>query len=233
MNKTCSKCKKEYLISQFFREKRRKDGLSCTCKPCSYIHLKKYKSTQKGKDVQKRYYIKNKQKIIEFQKKYHRGDRWKLYLKKYRELKSAQNPKIKKVPDSFQTIKDKRNAYRREYRRKKRIDDVYYRLVTSLRKRLHMVIKGNQKSGSAIKDLGCTISELKLYIEAQFKEGMSWSNYGYYTWHIDHRKPLASFNLDDREQFLQAVHYTNLQPMWWRENILKSNKYQLSINDYD
>lgn len=39
-------------------------------------------------------------------------------------------------------------------------------------------------------------------------------------------KPLSSFNLSDRQEFLQACHYTNLQPLWAKENISKSNKYK-------
>jgi hypothetical protein len=68
------------------------------------------------------------------------------------------------------------------------------------------------KAGSAVRDLGCTIPELMVYLEARFQEGMSWENYG--AWHLDHIKPLVLFDLTDREQFLQAAHYTNLQPLW-------------------
>jgi hypothetical protein len=51
---------------------------------------------------------------------------------------------------------------------------------------------------------------------------MSWANYG--EWHIDHKTPLSSFNLQDREQFLKAVHYTNLQPLWALDNLRKNDK---------
>ena len=57
---------------------------------------------------------------------------------------------------------------------------------------------------------------------------MSWSNYG--EWHIDHIIPLSSFDLMDREQFLEAVNYRNLQPMWADDNRKKSNKYEYYQN---
>ena len=66
--------------------------------------------------------------------------------------------------------------------------------------------------------------EFKMYIEGQFKDGMTWNNWSLKGWHLDHKIPLAFFDLTDREQLLHAVHYTNLQPMWAKENIRKSNK---------
>ncbi len=76
----------------------------------------------------------------------------------------------------------------------------------------------------AVPLLGCTLAELAAHIEKQFQSWMSWENYGYKTWHIDHIKPLARFDLTDPEQVKQAFHYTNLRPLHWRENISKGAK---------
>ena len=86
---------------------------------------------------------------------------------------------------------------------------------------MKMAIKNNQKIGSAIKDLGCSVDQLKVYIESKLLSGMSWNNYALHGWHLDHIRPLASFDLSDPEQFKQAVHYTNLQPMWAVDNLKK------------
>jgi len=88
-----------------------------------------------------------------------------------------------------------------------------------LRTRLIVALRGEYKAGSAIRDLGCTIAEFREYIAAQFQPGMSWANHG--EWHLDHRKPLAAFDLTDRNQFLTAVHYTNYQPLWAADNLSK------------
>ena len=78
-----------------------------------------------------------------------------------------------------------------------------------------------EKLTKEAKDLGCTIKELKIYLESKFQPGMTWENHGRFGWHIDHEVPLSSFDLTDREQFLKACHYTNLQPLWWNENLSK------------
>ena len=89
---------------------------------------------------------------------------------------------------------------------------------------MRQAIKGNSKQGSAIKLLGCSISELKFYLEGKFQEGMSWDNWKSDGWHIDHAIPLAYYDLQDKNQLALACHYTNLQPLWAKENISKGAK---------
>lgn len=113
------------------------------------------------------------------------------------------------------------NAKWREIRQRRMREDVKYRLSVALRRRLYMAVKGRHRSGTAIDELGCSIEELKQHLEAQFKEGMSWENWGRYGWHIDHIMPLSSFNLTDPAQVKAACHYTNLQPLWAEENLRK------------
>ena len=76
--------------------------------------------------------------------------------------------------------------------------------------------------GSAVRDLGCTIDELKRHLEAKFQPGMSWENYG--KWHIDHKVAISKFDLTDLEQLKIACNYMNLQPLWAADNIRKSNR---------
>lgn len=104
-------------------------------------------------------------------------------------------------------------------------NDVLYKLRTALRLRSTAAIKGNYKSGSAVRDLGCSIGDFKLYLESKFQPGMTWENHTQYGWHIDHIKPLSSFDLTDRKQFLEACHYTNLQPLWAKDNLSKGSNW--------
>lgn len=93
------------------------------------------------------------------------------------------------------------------------------RMVSNVRKRLKDFIKG--KLGS-LAHVGCTRKQLFTYIESRFTERMSWDNYG--EWHIDHIRPLCSFDFNDRTQIPIANHFTNLQPLWAIDNIKKGGK---------
>jgi hypothetical protein len=108
--------------------------------------------------------------------------------------------------------------------RVRRHTDLNYKLKIVLRNRLKAAIKNSQKTGSAVRDLGCSIDFLKTHLESKFQPGMSWGNYGFDGWHIDHIIPLSAFNLTDREQLLKACHYTNLQPLWKDDNFDKGSK---------
>ncbi|RWM27933.1 MAG: hypothetical protein EOR77_30910 [Mesorhizobium sp.] len=107
------------------------------------------------------------------------------------------------------------------YQQIRREQDVYFCIRSNLRRRINRAIQNGHKRGSAVSDLGCSIPEFKTYIESKFLPGMSWDNWAQDTWHLDHVKPLASFDLTDREQFLQACHYTNYQPLWAVDNLKK------------
>jgi hypothetical protein len=114
-------------------------------------------------------------------------------------------------------------AARRARRAKQRLlTDPNYVLSVSLRDRLRKALKGI-RTGSAIRSLGCSIEDLKLFIESRWQPGMSWANYGH-VWHLDHIRALALFDLTDSEQFAQAVHYTNIQPLDTATHRVKTNE---------
>ena len=102
--------------------------------------------------------------------------------------------------------------------------DVNFHLSLLLRNRLASVRRGG-KSGSAVRDLGCTLQHLALHLELLWDDGMTWENLKNRPggWVIDHIRPVASFDLADRVQFLAACHFTNLQPMWHEDNGRKSD----------
>jgi hypothetical protein len=123
---------------------------------------------------------------------------------------------------------DKVKARLRDWQKEKLATDVVYKLKAYLRRRLCKVVRGELRGGSAIRDLGCLPTELKAWLEARFLPGMTWENYGP-VWHVDHKKPLASFDLTDRNQFLEACHYTNLQPLFAEDNRKKSGPRRRTV----
>jgi hypothetical protein len=105
--------------------------------------------------------------------------------------------------------------------------DIQFVISERLRGRLRRALKNGRNNGatkvvSAIELVGCTPEQLIAHLQAQLKDGMTWENYG--DWHIDHIRPCNSFDLQDTEQQKTCFHFTNLQPLWGRENILKGDK---------
>lgn len=121
--------------------------------------------------------------------------------------------------------RDKINAYsRRRFAGSPRL-----RISSITKHRIWEVVRqksGRKKVSKPFQLLGCDKEFLVRWIEGQFKPGMSWSNYGQYGWHIDHIRPCVSFDLTDLEQQKICFHYTNLQPLWWRENLSKHAKWK-------
>jgi hypothetical protein len=97
-------------------------------------------------------------------------------------------------------------------------------LLHNLRSRLNHTLENGTKSKRTLELLGCTVEHLRKHLESKFKEGMTWDNYGFYGWHVDHIIPCDKFDLINPKQQEQCFHYTNLQPLWAEENFKKGNK---------
>ena len=131
------------------------------------------------------------------------------YARKVIEEKGEQWKKVRKRNAEY--IKDRLNS------------DDDYRLTHNLRTRLNRALKQYKasKRTSVTKLIGCSIEELRAHLENQFVDGMTWENWTRDGWHIDHIKPIASF---DRPDDPDCWHYTNLQPLWASENMSKGSK---------
>ena len=102
-------------------------------------------------------------------------------------------------------------------------EDDAYRLTHNLRTRLNQALKTRPKSTSVTTLIGCSIQELAKHLEDQFEEGMSWDNWTRDGWHIDHIRPIASFEDPDDPE---CWHYSNLQPLWGEDNLRKSDTWE-------
>lgn len=136
----------------------------------------------------------------------------------YRKKKAIRQSERWRTDSEYRVDQARRQRGRAKERYK---TDINFKLSRILRVRLNEALKNSHKSGSAVEDLGCSITEFKIYIQMQFQPGMSWNNWTTDGWHIDHKIPLSAFDLSDSTQLKKATHYTNLQPMWAVDNIKK------------
>jgi hypothetical protein len=153
----------------------------------------------------------------EFQKQKCKADGLRYHCKSCRAIKAHKH---------YEQNKEKILAKNYEYSKNRLKEDICFKLTRDLRCRLNSALKNSQKTGSAVKDLGCSIEAFKAYIESLWKPGMNWDNHAHTGWHIDHIKPLSKFTLTNENELKEACHYTNLQPLWYNENMSKGGKYE-------
>ncbi len=111
-----------------------------------------------------------------------------------------------------------------KYRKKRRAQDPDFLIKCKIRTRICMALKNKKvkKSLKTVDLIGCSYEFLRMHIERQFKHGMCWNKK--HSFHIDHIRPLSSFDLTDPEQLKNACHWTNLQPLYPEENMRKGSK---------
>jgi hypothetical protein len=214
--KKCSKCNTIKEVSDFNRCRKHKDGLQYKCIECEKKTQREWylknKSSHDEKSL-KKYYLnrepnlqysslyreKNKVKISEYQKQY--------YL----------NNKTTKLKQSSNWIK---------YNFK---NDSIFKLKCVTRTLIHKSFKRglngvNVKGKKTEQILGCTIKEFIKHLQSKFKPGMTFENHGQGKgkWNIDHIIPVSSAKTE--EEIYKLNHYTNLQPLWWEENMAKGKR---------
>ncbi len=159
---------------------------------------------------------------------------WKIYKAKHREhiaernkIWQATHRKNRVVASTKWRSKNREraNAYARKYAKEKRQNNPAFGIKMRLYSRMNHAVKSQniRRSNRVGELIGCTIPELMEHIQKQFKPGMAWNNR--HLWHIDHMRPCASFDLTDPEQQRQCFHYTNLQPLWAKDNYSKHDYY--------
>lgn len=124
--------------------------------------------------------------------------------------------------------REKENERKRKYNKIKRKTDIKFRFSQQIRKRIQAALKTQRanKNNTTYELIGCSLIELRKYLESLFTEGMKWNNYGYYGWHVDHLIPCAAFDLTDPEQQKTCFHFSNLQPLWAKDNQMKGAKIE-------
>ena len=127
-----------------------------------------------------------------------------------------------KTKTRWDALTEEEKAIRRKKRQELKKKNPNYRAIKACRRRLARYVQ--KKTSNTVELLGCSPIELRLHLESLWMQGMSWDNYGLEGWHIDHKLPITSFNLSCPEQVKKCFHYTNLQPLWAKDNLSKGAK---------
>jgi hypothetical protein len=198
--KICSKCGIEKEVCEFYKHSKNPNIYRGQCKKCMNNSSAQYNSN-------------NKEIISEKNKKFR-----------------LENPEINKEkcrnyrrnnPNHFRKWVEKNREHRKKYILEYN-SDPKNKVKNSLRSRINELLNKKYNNPRTLDLIGCDYEFLLKHLEDKFTEGMNWDNYGYYGWHIDHIIPLSSAKTI--EDIYKLYHYTNLQPLWGKDNMQKSNK---------
>lgn len=204
--KFCIKCNKEKLISEFGIRKKSIDGLNPYCKTCL-------------KELDKKYYISSRKNYMNY---YNKEEKVKEYNSEW--IKNNINQFKQNRQNWEDNNKEKIKEYSKKYQKLKYKNDINFKLSLLLRTNLNRYVKkGKNKYFSSLTLLNCTLEEFKIHLEKQFKPEMSWENHGK-IWEIDHIVPCSKFDLSKEEEQRKCFNFKNLQPLYKKENRVKSNK---------
>jgi hypothetical protein len=131
-----------------------------------------------------------------------------------------------KITSYRQANKERDNAHSVQRQHVRYHNDPMFRLKRCLSDRVRKAIKRGvgKKLQRTLELVGCSAQELRQHLERLWTTGMSWDNYGLHGWHVDHIRPCSSFDLSDPEQQKACFHWTNLQPLWAKDNIKKGGR---------
>ena len=217
--KICRKCNVEKPLTEYCNNSGEKDGKWYYCKLCSVVKSKQY--YQDNKEKVKQYNLLNKEKAKQYQKD------WRENKPNYPKQYYQENKE--KYKQFFKQYKlDNPHYFKQWYLNRKQTNPIYG-LRDAISSSIYISFKNQcngryKKSKRTEEILGCMIEEFIQHLQSQFKEGMTLENHGQGKgkWNIDHIIPISSAKTE--EEIYKLNHYTNLQPLWYEDNMAKGNK---------
>lgn len=223
--KYCCTCKEYKPISNYNPCKYSWDKLRPECKDC--LHSKRVNNKSNMTEYNKKYWEKTKveqsakHKIWVQNNKEHIQQKNKDYRLKYG--KEIDKKDWQKRKDN-QEYRENHRKYIRQYEKMKRATDLHFKIKSNFLRRAREMIPIEYRPKSMLSLLGCSVADLKKHLEYQFDNRMTWNNYKLLGWHVDHIVPCDYFDLTNPIHQKRCFHWSNLQPLWGKENISKSNK---------
>ena len=224
--KVCSTCNIEKTLDNFSKRKNMRLGVNSYCKQCD-SELHKAKRILKGSrplgSIDKCTNCYSEYIVINSSSKYCKKCS---ALQKSCKLQYQKEYAAKYSKANMSTIvgRYKKNKYERSRKKKLRSNSPKHLLENRIRSRIHtaFVRQKYTKNSRIFEILGCSWEKLKIHIELQFTDGMTWENRS--DWHIDHIIPIASAITE--EDVIRLNHYTNLRPLWAKDNLAKGAKME-------
>jgi len=190
--KFCSKCNESKLLTEFTKDKNRKDGRYPYCKECRKVNDKVYRESGRHNENCKKYNKTEKGQIT-----------------------------LKKAVAKYRKTEKYKRAWKKSNKKN--------RLSNTVSTRMRQSLNGCKYNRHWETLVEYTLKDLREHLESQFKSGMTWKNHGRVGWHIDHIRPIGSFNITDYDcrDFKECWSLDNLQPLWYWENVRKRDKYEI------
>lgn len=228
--KTCNKCNEYLPLAMFGRAKQYDDGLLRSCKKCTHAaYVRKHPPKPNRSGLRVVNGLKKCSKCGEtkpvacFSKRSRSPEGINprciacssIYCKTHREQINAKRRANRR--EQPELVRNKQNKYQNERRR----TDAAFRLRKYVSTAVSTVLKrgGAGKHGSCLKKLPFTIEELRTNLEAKWRPGFTWDNYGE-VWEIDHVIPQSAlpYSSMDDDNFCRCWSLDNLQPLTVSEN---------------
>lgn len=248
MKRICKKCEIEKELSDYYLKKNG-SVRSSYCKNCYNIVYKtkyskeyyednkelfkeSYKNWSENNDRKEymlNYRKENADKLRQNSKEFRENNKELVAQRKndyYNSLTPEQKDQLreKKKANYYNNHKQYRDSKNKYFNNRIKNDSIF-KLVTNIRSLISNSFKrcDTIKSTKTIEILGCSFEEFKIHLENKFDDKMNWDNQGSY-WHMDHVIPISSAQTE--EEVYRLNHYTNFQPLYWKDNLIKSNKFK-------
>lgn len=111
-----------------------------------------------------------------------------------------------------------------KYQKNRKESDPIYNFMVKTRSRLRGAVKN--KTSRTEELLGCSGEYAFEYLVSQFTDDMSIESFLKGDIHIDHIRPIASYDMENPDHVKECFHYTNLQPLWASDNLIKGAKWE-------
>jgi len=116
------------------------------------------------------------------------------------------------------------------YKTQKIKDNPTFCLEQRIRYKTYTALSG-KPGAKPVKYLDCTPEFFREWIISQFDDTMNMGNYGK-AWHIDHVKPVSSYDLTNDTQLNECFNWKNCRPLASAKNLAKSKVSQEEIDKH-